>query len=88
MTDTLAAIGVALIEYAVWIGVGVIAVAVYFGRRNDRSEAHVKAAVHWMEHALEEALRFEELYLRAKLETEQFLSQADQDRLAELKSRF
>ena len=55
MTDTLAAIGVTLIEYAVWIGVGVIAVAVYFGRRNDRSEAHVKAAVHWMEHALEEA---------------------------------
>ena len=55
MTDTLAAIGVALIEYAVWIGIGVIAVAVYFGRRNDRSEAHVKAAVHWMEHALEEA---------------------------------
>ncbi len=39
------------------------------------------------EHTLEEALRFEELYLRAKLETEQFLSQADQDRLAKLKSR-
>ncbi len=39
------------------------------------------------EHALEEALRFEELYLRAKLETEKFLSQADQDRLAKLKSR-
>ena len=55
MTDTLAAIGAALIEYAVWIGIGVIAVAVYFGRRNDRSEVHVKAAVHWMEHALEEA---------------------------------
>ena len=39
------------------------------------------------EHALEEALRFEELYLRAKLETEQLLSQADRDRLAKLKSR-
>ena len=39
------------------------------------------------EHALEEALIFEELYLRAKLETEQLLSQADRDRLAKLKSR-
>ncbi len=39
------------------------------------------------ERALEEALRFEELYLRAKLETEQMLSQADRDRLAKLKSR-
>jgi len=39
------------------------------------------------EHALEEALGFEELYLRAKLETEKFLSQADRDRLAKLKSR-
>jgi len=39
------------------------------------------------EHALEEALRFEELYLRAKLETDQMLSQADRDRLAKLKSR-
>jgi 4-hydroxy-2-oxoheptanedioate aldolase len=39
------------------------------------------------EHALEEALRFEELYLRAKLETEQLLSQFDRDRLAKLKSR-
>ena len=39
------------------------------------------------EHALEEALRFEELYLRAKLETEQLLSQADRDRLAKLKPR-
>ena len=39
------------------------------------------------ENALEEALRFEELYLRAKLETEQLLSQADRDRLVKLKSR-
>ena len=39
------------------------------------------------EHALEEALRFGELYLRAKLETEQMLSQADRDRLAKLESR-
>jgi hypothetical protein len=39
------------------------------------------------EHALEEALRFEELYLRAKFETEKLLSQADRDRLAKLKSR-
>ena len=39
------------------------------------------------ERALEEALKFEELYLRAKLETEQMLSQADRDRLAKLKSR-
>lgn len=55
MTQMLTAIGAGLIQYAVWIGVGVIAVAVYFGRRNDRNEAQVKAAVHWMEHALEEA---------------------------------
>jgi hypothetical protein len=39
------------------------------------------------EHALEEALRFEELYLRAKLETEQLLSQADRNRLDNLKLR-
>ena len=39
------------------------------------------------EHVLEEALRFEELYLRAKLETDQMLSQVDRDRLAKLKSR-
>ena len=39
------------------------------------------------EHALEEALRFEELYLRVKLETDQMLSQADRDRLAKLKLR-
>jgi len=38
------------------------------------------------EHALQEALRFEELYLRAKLEAEQMPSQADRDRLAKLKS--
>ena len=37
--------------------------------------------------ALEEALRFEELYLRAKLETEQLLSQADRNRLTKLKLR-
>ena len=55
MTDTLAAVGAALIEYGVWIGIGVIAVAFFFGRRNDRSESQIKAAVHWMEHALEEA---------------------------------
>ena len=46
MTDTLAAVGAALIEYGVWIGIGVIAVAVLFGRRNDRSESQVNAAVH------------------------------------------
>ena len=39
------------------------------------------------EHALEEALRFEELYLRAKLETEQLLSQADRNRLDNIKLR-
>ena len=39
------------------------------------------------EHALEEALRFEELYLRAKLEVEQVLSKNDRARLAEIKSR-
>ena len=39
------------------------------------------------EHALEEALRFEELYLRTKLEVEQFLSQVDRVRLAKIKSR-
>ena len=38
-------------------------------------------------HALEEALRFEELYIRAKLETEQLLSKADRDRLENLKLR-
>jgi len=55
MNDTLAGVSAALIEYGLWIGIGVIAVAVLFGRRNDRSESQVKAAVHWMEHALEEA---------------------------------
>ena len=55
MNNTLAGVTAALIEYGLWIGVGVIAVAVLFGRRNDRSESQVKAAVHWMEHALEEA---------------------------------
>jgi hypothetical protein len=39
------------------------------------------------EHALGEGLRFEELYLHAKLETEQLLLQADRDRLAKIKSR-
>ena len=37
--------------------------------------------------ALEEALKFEEYYIRAKLETEQLLSKADRDRLAKLKLR-
>ena len=55
MTDTLVAVGAALIEYGLWIGIGVIAVAFFFGRRNDRSESQIKAAVHWMEPALEEA---------------------------------
>tara|TARA_Y100001960_G_C14631471_1_gene806024 strand:- start:628 stop:1164 length:537 start_codon:yes stop_codon:yes gene_type:complete len=55
MNEVLAAIGAGLVEHAVWIGVGVIAVAVYLGRRNDSGEAQVRAAVHWMEHALEEA---------------------------------
>jgi exonuclease VII small subunit len=39
------------------------------------------------EHALEKALKFEELYLRAKLEIEQVLSQSDRVRLAKIKSR-
>jgi hypothetical protein len=37
--------------------------------------------------ALEEALRFEEYYLRFKLEREAWLSRADQERLAKLKTR-
>ena len=37
--------------------------------------------------ALEEALRFEEYYLRFKLESEAWLSRADQERLAKLKTR-
>jgi hypothetical protein len=37
--------------------------------------------------ALEEALRFEEFYLRAKLESEKFLSQIDRVRLDKIKSR-
>jgi hypothetical protein len=45
MNNTLAGVTAALIEYGLWIGIGVI----------DRSESQVKAAVHWMEHALEEA---------------------------------
>ena len=36
---------------------------------------------------LKESLRFEELYLRFKLECEAWLSRADQERLAKLKSR-
>jgi len=39
------------------------------------------------EEALEEALKFEEYYIRYKLETEQLLSKADRDRLAKLKLR-
>ncbi len=39
------------------------------------------------EKALSEALRFEELYLQFKLECEAWLSQADQERLAKLKTR-
>jgi len=39
------------------------------------------------EEALEEALKFEEYYIRCKLETEQLLSKADRDRLAKLKLR-
>ncbi len=37
--------------------------------------------------ALEEALKFEEYYIRSKLETEQLLSKADRDRLDKLKLR-
>ncbi len=37
--------------------------------------------------ALEEALRIEEYYLRFKLECETWFSQADQERLAKLKTR-
>ena len=36
---------------------------------------------------LKESLRFEELYLRFKLECEAWLFKADQERLAKLKSR-
>ena len=39
------------------------------------------------EKALFEALRFEELYLRFKLECEAWLSRADKERLAKLKTR-
>ena len=39
------------------------------------------------EHALEEALRFEELYLRFKLESEKSLSHMDRVRLDKIKSR-
>ena len=39
------------------------------------------------ENALEEALRFGEYYLRFKLESEAWLSRADQERLAKLKTR-
>ena len=55
MTNTLAGVSAALIEYGLWIGIGVITVAVLFGRRNDRSESQANAAVNWMEHALEAA---------------------------------
>ena len=37
---------------------------------------------------LKESLRFEELYLRFKLECEVWLSRADQERLTKLKTRF
>jgi len=37
---------------------------------------------------LKESLRFEELYLRFKLECEAWLSRADQERLTKLKTRF
>jgi len=37
---------------------------------------------------LKESLRFEELYLRFKLEYEAWLSRADQERLTKLKTRF
>ena len=37
---------------------------------------------------LKESLRFEEIYLRFKLECEAWLSRVDQERLTELKSRF
>jgi hypothetical protein len=39
------------------------------------------------EGVLKESLRFEELYLRFKLECEAWLSRADQERLTKLKSR-
>ena len=39
------------------------------------------------ENALFESLRFEELYLRFKLECEAWLSRADQERLSKLKAR-
>jgi len=40
------------------------------------------------EAVLKESLRFEEIYLRFKLECEAWLSRADQERLTKLKSRF
>ena len=39
------------------------------------------------ENALKEALRFEEFYLRFKLESEAWFSRSEQERLAELKKR-
>ena len=55
MTETIRAISVALIEHALWVGLGVIAVAVFLHRRSDQTEVQVKAAVGWMENALEAA---------------------------------
>ena len=55
MTETIKAIGIALVEHSFWVGLGVIAVAVFLHRRSDRTEVQANAAVSWMEAALEEA---------------------------------
>ena len=55
MTETIKAIGIALVEHSLWVGLGIIAVAVFLHRRSDRTEVQVNAAVSWMENALEEA---------------------------------
>ena len=55
MTETIKAIGIALVEHSLWVGLGVIAVAIFLHRRSDRTEVQTNAAVSWMENALEEA---------------------------------
>ena len=37
--------------------------------------------------ALDESIKFEELYLRSKLETEKMLTESDRERLSKLKNR-
>lgn len=55
ISEFVAALGTLGVAHAGWLLVGVIVVAVFVLRRSDRSETHLKAAVHWMEGALAEA---------------------------------